>query len=122
MSHFLIEMLKRFFLILSRAGTYKCGWEEASVADEIQSNIAGLDQLLTKDEVARHTKAKLNTVEAWLSSGKLTRTKIGGLTRIKLSDLLAFEERSTAAAVDHPLARKARAERKKRRESGRPGR
>ncbi len=46
------------------------------------------DQLLSVDEVARRLGGLSKwTVHAWLSQGKLQRTKVGGRTMIRESEL-----------------------------------
>lgn len=47
------------------------------------------EELLTVKEVTEHFKIKTNLVYTWFERG-LVKTKIGGLTRIKKTDLERF--------------------------------
>jgi excisionase family DNA binding protein len=51
--------------------------------------------LLTTKEAAELLRVSHWTVSAWLSQGKLTRTKAGGRTLISKADLEAFLRRSS---------------------------
>jgi excisionase family DNA binding protein len=49
---------------------------------------AGMDELLSVDEAARRLGGLSKyTIHAWLSSGKLRRTKVGSRTMIRASEL-----------------------------------
>ena len=50
-----------------------------------------MDELLSIEEAARRLGGLSKyTIEAWLSKGKLRRTKVGARTMIRESDLQAF--------------------------------
>ena len=50
-----------------------------------------MDELLSVEEAARRLGGLSKyTIEAWLSKGKLPRTKVGSRTMIRESDLQAF--------------------------------
>ena len=52
-----------------------------------------MERLLTVDEAARALGGiSKYTVHAWLSSGKLQRTKVGSRTMIRVADLQAVVE------------------------------
>ncbi len=52
-----------------------------------------MDALLSVDEAARRLGGLSKyTIQAWLSSGKLRRTKVGSRTMIRESDLAAVIE------------------------------
>jgi excisionase family DNA binding protein len=53
--------------------------------------------LLTTKEAAELLRVSHWTVSAWLSQGKLKRTKAGGRTLIAKADLEAFITRSSAS-------------------------
>jgi len=54
----------------------------------VESSDFRTDQLLSVDEVARRLGGLSKwTVHAWLSQGKLQRTKVGGRTMIRESEL-----------------------------------
>lgn len=54
----------------------------------MESSDLRTDQLLSVDEVARRLGGLSKwTVHAWLSQGKLQRTKVGGRTMIRESEL-----------------------------------
>jgi len=54
----------------------------------VESGNFSTDQLLSVDEVARRLGGISKwTVHAWLSQGKLRRTKVGGRTMIRESEL-----------------------------------
>jgi excisionase family DNA binding protein len=47
-----------------------------------------MDELLSVEEAARRLGGLSKyTVQAWLSSGKLRRTKVGGRTMVRVSEL-----------------------------------
>lgn len=56
--------------------------------------------LLTTKEAAEVLRVSHWTVSAWLSQGKLKRTKAGGRTLISKMDLEAFITRSSAQQAD----------------------
>lgn len=49
-----------------------------------------LGDLLTVEEAAALLRVKSSTIRAWLTQGRLARTKIGRLTRILREDAEAF--------------------------------
>jgi excisionase family DNA binding protein len=50
-----------------------------------------LEELLSVEEAARRLGGlSIYTIHAWLSSGKIRRTKVGSRTMIRESDLQAF--------------------------------
>jgi excisionase family DNA binding protein len=50
-----------------------------------------MDELLSIEEAARRLGGlSVYTIQAWLSKGRLARTKIGARTMIRESDLQAF--------------------------------
>jgi excisionase family DNA binding protein len=54
----------------------------------VESSDFRTDQLLSVDEVARRLGGLSKwTVHAWLSQGKMRRTKVGGRTMIRESEL-----------------------------------
>jgi excisionase family DNA binding protein len=66
-----------------------------------------LEALLSVEETApRLGGLSKYTIHAWLSSGKLRRTKVGSRTMISESDLQAFIEECNPAA-DHATRRQA---------------
>jgi hypothetical protein len=77
----------------------------------VNEQFTSTDPLLTKEQIATDGQVSVFAVDSWLSKGWLKKTKVGSLTRVRLSDWLAFQKRSTERAVDHPLARKSRQER-----------
>jgi excisionase family DNA binding protein len=63
-----------------------------SLAQEAQKEIA-VEALLSVDEAARRLGGLSKyTIHAWLSSGKLRRTKVGSRTMIRESELLRVIE------------------------------
>ena len=56
-----------------------------------------LEELNTTNEVASHLRVSPFTVSAWLSQGKLRRTKAAGRTLIARADVEAFIRDSSAA-------------------------
>ena len=60
-----------------------------------------LDALLSVEEAARRLGGLSKyTIHAWLSKGKLRRTKVGSRTMIRESDLKAFIDRCNLVADD----------------------
>ena len=58
--------------------------------------------LLTTTEAAELMRVSHWTVSAWLSQGKLPRTKAGGRTLIAKTDLEAFLRRSSESRAKMP--------------------
>lgn len=72
----------------------------------MNSNTFGPGDLLTIVEVAALLRCKPSTVRAWLTHGRLRRTKIGRLTRIFREDVEAFVFAGRAQNDEHtPHAR-----------------
>jgi excisionase family DNA binding protein len=57
-----------------------------------------LAELNSTEEIAEHCRVSPWTVSAWMSQGKLKRTKVGGRTLIAKVDLLEFIRKSTEVA------------------------
>lgn len=58
-------------------------------------------ELYTTKEAAELLRVSHWTISAWLSQGKLRRTKAGGRTLISKMDLEAFLHRSSAQQAAH---------------------
>ncbi len=54
---------------------------------------------LTKEELARHFKVGLRTVDNWIASGRFPYMKIGRLVRFSLPDVTRALERYTIKGV-----------------------
>jgi excisionase family DNA binding protein len=67
---------------------------------------AEMDQLLSVDEAARRLGGlSVYTIHAWLSSGKLRRTKVGSRTMIRESELQrVIEDGGKSVSVRKPIA------------------
>lgn len=64
--------------------------------------ITAMDTLLSVDEAARRLGGLSKyTIHAWLSSGKLRRTKVGSRTMIRESDLAKFVDRCNQDPGNH---------------------
>jgi excisionase family DNA binding protein len=65
-----------------------------------------MDELLSVDEAARRLGGLSNyTIHAWLSSGKLRRTKVGSRTMIRESELQrVIEDGGKSLSARRPLA------------------
>ena len=60
-----------------------------------------MDNLLSVDEAARKLGGLSKyTIHAWLSSGRLRRTKVGSRTMIAESDLQAFIDSCNPASLE----------------------
>jgi excisionase family DNA binding protein len=57
-----------------------------------------MDEYWTTQETADYLKVSHWTVSAWLSNGKLRRTKAGGRTLIARADIEEFLRQSSKAA------------------------
>lgn len=61
-----------------------------------------MDQLLSVNEAARRLGGVSKySIQAWLSQGRLPRTKVGARTMIRESDLRAFLAACNAKPVPH---------------------
>ena len=67
-----------------------------------------METLLSVDEAARRLGGiSKYTIHAWLSKGKLRRTKIGTRTMIRESDLMAFIDRcNPQTTTEAPVSRR----------------
>ena len=64
-----------------------------------------MDRLFSIDEAARELGGLSKyTIQAWLSKGKLKRTKIGSRTMIRESDLKAFIDRCNLSADEKHMS------------------
>jgi excisionase family DNA binding protein len=54
-----------------------------------------MERYWTTKQVAERLCVSTDCVKKWMSSGKLARTKFGGMTRISETDLQDFRRRST---------------------------
>ena len=62
-------------------------------------------QLVTVDEAAQLLAVTPAAIRKWLSQGRLTKVKVGRLTRLRLADL---EEVAASGLPQEPLSRLAR--------------